>query len=390
MSGNVRQQQAAVEQVVLSAAFIGLALVFVLVFAWLKAHAAVSRVVLDFMIWQLRTFGWTSSSGSFATHLHSIPSSSVTLLELFRVVGSVSARFALPMSILVTILGIVLVLCAPSGRHAKPLDLDGLMRAQAPVFRSIAAYLPRRLRPVAPRLPAPLSADPALHLGEWLSCHALDETGRFQSDRALAALEAQLGDIWGGIDAASAPARMMIAVCALHTARRREEAIALLGQVSESLAVDVNDEGEAGPAQALTLSNAVCIAIDKVLADQDLRSGVDGVLRQHGFVTTAVMGSLNRARARAGILPPAQFNFLKLIDRNLWYALQSLGFPVSETEDGPMPNPKIEAVAARAHWQAERTAGVPLVLPHIDMAIDLITARVAAAQAKNSPLKDLR
>ncbi|MGC9272240.1 MAG: hypothetical protein ACP5E6_19050, partial [Acidiphilium sp.] len=258
------------------------------------------------------------------------------------------------------------------------------------VFRSIAAYLPRRLVPVAPSLPAPLPADPALHLGEWLICHGLNEKGAFQLDQAVAALEAQLGQPWSGIDQAPAPARMMIAVCGLHACRRRKEAQALLGRVSESLADDAAKEDGAGPAQPLVLGSSIMGEVDKILSETTLRSEIDGVLRQHGFVTTAVMGLLNFARARAGLLPPAQFNFLKLVDRNLWYALQSLGFPLSETEDGPFPNPKIEALGARAHWQTERAEGAALALPHIEMAIDLMVARVNAAIAKKQPLKDLR
>ncbi|HQT86838.1 hypothetical protein [Acidiphilium rubrum] len=392
MSGNVRQQQAAVESVVLSLAFILVALVFVLGFAWLKAHTAISRAVLEFMAFQILHFDWTPArhAHALADEIRTIPASSLSIIGLFRVVGAVSALFAVPLSIFVTVLGIILVIFAPASRYATPLNLDGLIKVQAPVFRSIAAYLPRRLVPVAPNLPAPRPADPALHLGEWLACHALGERGVFQQDQAVAALEAQLGDPWSGIDRAPAPARMMIAVCGLHACRRRKEAAALLGLVSESLAVNAAQEGGTGPEHPLVLSPAIMQAVDRILSETPVRSEVEPVLRQHGFVTTAVMGLLNFARARAGLLPPAQFNFLKLIDRNLWYALQSLGFPVSETEDGPFPNPKIEALGARAHWQTERAERVPLVLPHIEMAIDLVVGRVDAASTRQQPLKDLR
>ncbi|WP_287994632.1 hypothetical protein [Acidiphilium sp.] len=390
MSGNVRQQQAAVENIVLSLAFILVALVFVLGFAWLKAHAAISRAVLEFMTFQILHFDWMHGHYDLANEIRAIPASSLSVIELLRVVGEVSALFALPLSIFVTVLGIVLVICAPASRHATPLDLNGLMRVQAPVFRSIAAYLPRRLAPVAPSLPVPRPADPALHLGEWLTCHALNETGAFQRDQAVAALEAQLGKPWSGIDQAPGPARMMIAVCGLHACRRRKEAAALLGLVSESLAANATGEGGTGPDHPLVLSSPIMQAINGILVESDVRNIVEPVLRQHGFVTTAVMGLLNFARARAGLLPPAQFNFLKLVDRNLWYALQSLGFPVSETEDGPFPNPKIEALGARAHWQTERAEGAALVLPHIEMAIELMVARVNAAIAKQQQLKDLR
>ena len=38
------------------------------------------------------------------------------------------------------------------------------------------------------------------------------------------------------------------------------------------------------------------------------------------------MSVLNQARLRSGVLAPAQFAFLKLVDRRLWYALHALGF----------------------------------------------------------------
>jgi intracellular multiplication protein IcmP len=379
-----------VEQVVLSAAFIGLALIFLLVFAWMKAHGAISRGVLDTMRWEIDAFDYGPSRTPMMEMINAIPASSASLLLLAHVIGMVSAEFALPLSILVTSLGILLVVVAPSNRHATPLTLDGLMKQQATVFRSIAAYLPRHLVPVAPLLPTPRPADPALHFGEWLFCHALDNGAVFQSDRAVAALDAQLGDIWTGIETAPPAARMMIAVCALHLARRRKDATDLLGLVSESLATETAGEGGSGPAQPLVLGESIIKVIDGYLADSGLRTSAEVILRRHGFVTTAVMGLLNTSRARAGILAPAQFNFLKLVDRNLWYALQSLGFPISETEDGPMPNPKIEALAARAHWEAERAAGSPLVIPHIDAAIEQIASKVHAAEAKNIELKDLR
>ncbi len=320
MSGNVRQQQAAVENIVLSLAFILVALVFVLGFAWLKAHAAISRAVLEFMTFQILHFDWMHGRYDLANEIRAIPASSLSVIELLRVVGEVSALFALPLSIFVTVLGIVLVIFAPASRHATPLDLNGLMRVQAPVFRSIAAYLPRRLVPVAPSLPVPRPADPALHLGEWLTCHALNETGAFQPDQAVAALEAQLGKPWSGIDQAPGPARMMIAVCGLHACRRRKEAAALLGLVSESLAANAAGEGGTGPDQHLVLSSPIMQAVERILAESDVRNIVEPVLRQHGFVTTAVMGLLNFARARARRLPPAQFNLLKLVDRNRRYA----------------------------------------------------------------------
>lgn len=94
----------------------------------------------------------------------------------------------------------------------------------------------------------------------------------------------------------------------------------------------------------------------------------------------AMMSLLCHTRRRAGVLAPAQFNFLKLVDRRLWYALHSLGFPSeSDADYGPMPNPLIEAVGARAHWHAELIAGEPLHTPQLDEAAAAIRAQAEQA-----------
>ena len=86
---------------------------------------------------------------------------------------------------------------------------------------------------------------------------------------------------------------------------------------------------------------------------------------------------LTAGRAAAGVLAPAQFAWLKLVDRDLWYALHSLGF---ETEDGGRylhPAPRIEAIGVRDHWAVERLVGGPVPEPAIDRALEAIR-RIAA------------
>ena len=81
------------------------------------------------------------------------------------------------------------------------------------------------------------------------------------------------------------------------------------------------------------------------------------------------MSVLNEARRRSGVLAPASFNGLKLVDRPLWYALHSLGFPGDGPGQNIHPNPRIEAVGARDHWAAERAARQPIVAPAIEQGL---------------------
>ena len=98
----------------------------------------------------------------------------------------------------------------------------------------------------------------------------------------------------------------------------------------------------------------------------------------HHFTTPGLMSVLNAARLRSGVLAPAQFAFLKLVDRRLWYALHALGFESDSLIAHPHPSQRIEAIGARAHWAAERAVGAPIPTPEFDAAIASIRPKRTA------------
>ena len=53
---------------------------------------------------------------------------------------------------------------------------------------------------------------------------------------------------------------------------------------------------------------------------------MSGIAIHSKVASITAMSVLNAARSRSGVLAPAQFAFLKLVDRRLWYALHALGF----------------------------------------------------------------
>lgn len=94
----------------------------------------------------------------------------------------------------------------------------------------------------------------------------------------------------------------------------------------------------------------------------------------HAYTAPALMGLLIAARRRSGVLAPAQFACLKLIDRSLWYALHSLGVEGEGPGQRNHPNPRIEAAGARDHWATERMAGEPLIIPSVGRAVSAVRA----------------
>jgi hypothetical protein len=99
--------------------------------------------------------------------------------------------------------------------------------------------------------------------------------------------------------------------------------------------------------------------------------------------------SLNAARLRSGVLAPAQFAFLKLVDRRLWYALHALGFEADAPLTHSHPSQRVEAMGARAHWAAERTIGAPIPTPEIDAAIAAIRSRWPVEGSTSAARKSL-
>jgi intracellular multiplication protein IcmP len=258
---------------------------------------------------------------------------------------------------------------APS-RFKRAFDMDALIAEQAKSFPMTAAFVRRHLGLIAP---APLArpADFAQTPEEWLTQHAMHKNQSFDEAAARHALAAQLGPPWRGVEQAAPQVRAMFAVLALHLAERRAEAQHLLGVLSAGLADPGKDLRE-GPASPLVLPNPAIAQADAVLRDYEVRTPAERIARAHAYTHTALMSLLNASRLAAGVMAPGQFAWLKLIDRPFWYALHALGFETEGVGRYLHPNPRIEAVAARDHWAAERIAGRPIARPDIERAVDAI------------------
>jgi intracellular multiplication protein IcmP len=273
---------------------------------------------------------------------------------------------------------------APS-RYKRGFDLDGLIREQAVSFPTSAAFAERHLRLVAPSAD-PRPADYALTPEEWVARFATKPDGKFDDAAAFRSLAMQLGPRWRGVEQAPPHMRALFAAFALHMAGRRVEAQRLLGELSNALSAAGDDEPE-GPEAPLSFPDAAIVKADAALRDYEFLTPAAAVAARHGYAHTALVALLNEARLKAGVLAPAQFVWLKLVDRRLWYALHSLGFETEGFGRYLHPNPRIEAAGARDNWAAERLAGKPLLTPEIQRALDATRkfASASTGRVKNSP-----
>ena len=99
--------------------------------------------------------------------------------------------------------------------------------------------------------------------------------------------------------------------------------------------------------------------VNKIIRDPKMGMVTAKICRQHAFTSTALLRALKTAREQGGVLAPAQFVWLRAVDRNLWYPLNNLGRAASH----------IEAAAAMSHFRAELAANKPIPNPQVDPAI---------------------
>lgn len=330
-------------------------------FGWTQYHAQIVAAVLAVQHWH----AWLIGNRALDSQLLALDPDRVSASHLVDVSRMVGQTIQIPAVVIVALLGVVCLFRAAPSRFCRNLNLDRLIRAQAEVFRTISAHIGRRLGSDGIAAGEPRATDPSLHDREWIERFATGPAG-FDEGAARRELARQLGPRWTGYAKAEPHVRCLFAAFALHASRDRSGAIDLLGTLAESLS-----SGE----PPLVFPERAVAAAGAAMRDPKITERCDEIAAKHAYTMPALMTVLSHARRRAGVLAPAQFNFLKLVDRRLWYSLHSLGFPDENSPDfGPMPNPLIEAAGARCHWHAEVIAGRPISIPQIDAAAATVRA----------------
>jgi len=343
---------------------------------WSTFHTEISRFYCKALIWQIGILSPTPDLARLNLQLHQAlhHPASIRLIQLYYGLSIVGLQLRW---VAVLVGGICAGLCLFFGENKAlraVLDLEGLIAVQAKMFPTLRGFAKRRItRLVAPSTGAPLPADPALTADEWRSRFATAADGSFSEVCAQEAFERQLGPHYttAGPGAAPPAAQVLFAAFALHKLKRRDEAMTLLGQLSEGLA-DAGLDGDTGPKVSLKVPAEVLKNAQDFLADPDVQATIAQSCDRHGWTTTALMTLLCDARFEAGVLAPPAFAIVKLIDRPLWYALHSLGYPSENPNEDVHPNPRIEAAGARAHWSEEQRLRRPLYIPVLDRALSTL------------------
>lgn len=160
----------------------------------------------------------------------------------------------------------------------------------------------------------------------------------------------QVGRLWQGIEKLKPHEKALYAVFAAKAARKAEEAREFLAKISRSAGKD-----------DLDFSGA-----DAILEKYKDYPAVLEVTGKHAYVFTTMASMLQLARSD-GVLPSAEFLWLKPVDRKLWFMLNAVGRQTAFAE----------VAGLFAHWKAEKEMGFALKTPMIEEAVVGLEAAIS-------------
>lgn len=166
----------------------------------------------------------------------------------------------------------------------------------------------------------------------------------------------QLGPYWDGFERCPPHARALAAVFIARMNRDRQGASLILSTLDRCSIIGKMDYRVA----------------DSVIRKYQNESNVQEIVARHAYLLT-VLASLLEAARDDGVVPSAEFLWLKPVDRRLWYMLNCVG----------RQTPYAEVAGPFAHLKAEQAMKRRLLAPMIDEAIKAL--EIAVKEVKLSP-----
>lgn len=245
----------------------------------------------------------------------------------------------------------------PEEKYKRKFTMLRLAHVQAKQFPFILPALDKRL----------VQEDPTK--GPWASAQTelefsrknklLKPDGSIDRARAEKVFAAQLGRSFEGISRLRDYEKALFALFCARACFDQQGADVLVRQFAES----ITKKGK------IDISGIDAV-IEKCRKNPEWKK-VRKVTGKHAFVTTFMCSMLQVGR-QSGVLQPAQFLWLKPMDRNLWYSLHQMEPPSTSTLPGQLIRKRVwaETAGVRAHWIAEKFANRPLMMPIVTEAVN--------------------
>jgi len=159
----------------------------------------------------------------------------------------------------------------------------------------------------------------------------------------------QLGPLWKGNESLPPFTRALYAALISFVCADKKTAFKLLEQFNRTWK----------PPKKKQVAEMDLSGVDEAISKYENREEIQELFEKHAYVTTLMSRLLREARSK-GRLGSAHFLWLKVIDRELWYALSQEGGQTGWTE----------AAGVRAHLLAEVSVGSAIHFPYVATAVD--------------------
>lgn len=307
--------------------------------------------------------------------LKSLPVETIQPIHLLQMTQAVNGFFKIPIGIAFMLMAVIALMHKTKHPFTRKFNLEGLTKEQASAFavtQPITKFNPLEANfrmhgsPVPEKLP-PFAE--ALTPDEWVTCYNIPvNDGTIDQDTARRAFAQQLGGRWKGVNDLPHFAQALFAAFAMKSAGKRTESDVFLGDIAQCW----------DPKFGLILTSPIKKKISKIIKDPKMGRVLEKVAAQHAFNVPALLRCLQVARENGGVLAPAQFLWLRAINRHYWYALNNLG----------RGSVHIEAAGSMCHFRAEKSSGKPIPNPILESAIEGLIFFLEDNQIKKFPAKD--
>jgi intracellular multiplication protein IcmP len=351
---------------------------FIAVFiAWKLGHRQVVSAVFFINIIQIKLIGLFITSSELTQDLYlmqTLDPGSVDWKELVEITGRVGNYIRYPVIAILLVMAVVLYKSDITLKYRRVHSMKTLRAQEQDNWPAIMPVVKQNLAEVD------INTGPwamALTPMEFARKHQLLKRADALMDNPLPGQEMtagvrrgdakrvftlQLGPVWDGFDRSPPHVRALAAVFMARMNRDKDAAFAILKSLDQGTSRGKPDYSVA----------------TKVLNKYVNTPLVQAVLNQHAYLLT-MMASLLKASRDDGVMPSADFLWLKPVDRRLWYMLNSVGrqTPFSEV-GGPF-----------AHWRAECVMGRRSLIPMIDEAIKALEIAIKDIKLTHEQLQRL-
>lgn len=154
-----------------------------------------------------------------------------------------------------------------------------------------------------------------------------EESLRLDDGIATSVFQKQLGRPWKGVDDLDENERYIFAILASRACRKTAHSLELVQTIARAFTT----EKKYKPKEIKAFKEKADIAVESAIQNYKNTETVQNVIREHFFVNTVMARMLEEAR-KDGVLATADFIWLKIRNRTLWYILNNIGRRSAWTE----------------------------------------------------------